>query len=254
MTNNNLWVGMELSTWIGDHPTASLCVCISPISSLSPWFLVRRLHDGIGDTKIGLVNERTNAQLLPVKGGKVFWTNLISTTTPIFPTQPTQGRLQNKWTTAAAAAATSLTKKRTKKQNCLNFGPIDATSSPEKGIFYFIFLIFISIPAIRRNVCSVGNTRSEWSEWRQRPMENEYSLLDAGSVNRRSWAVEMLGRRNRSWKRCLSARLSPSSERDLWGCCSISKRRKKKPMGSSFSFEPPAEVNLPPPFTQKEEK
>jgi hypothetical protein len=49
-------------------------------------------------------------------------------------------------------------------------------------------------------------------------------------------------------ERCLSALVSQLGERNLWGCCTASRKEKeKKPMGSSFFFEPPAEVTLSPP-------
>jgi hypothetical protein len=53
-------------------------------------------------------------------------------------------------------------------------------------------------------------------------------------------------------ERCLSALVSQLGERNLWGCCTASRKEKeKKPMGSSFFFEPPAEVNLSPPSPKR---
>jgi hypothetical protein len=53
-------------------------------------------------------------------------------------------------------------------------------------------------------------------------------------------------------ERCLSALVSQLGERETYGDVAASrKEKKKKPMGSSFFFEPPAEVNLSPPLHPK---
>ncbi len=63
-------------------------------------------------------------------------------------------------------------------------------------------------------------------------------ILDAGSVNRRSWAVErcwveeIVRERKMLIGSCLPARRA----RDLWGCCSISKRKKEETDGFLLLF------------------